>query len=134
MKILEMLFSATNSLEEGDGLQQEEREALIDLLLYCEFADNHLSLAEDKVLQDEAAQFSWDSVLDRDSYISSAVSRVRTARTNKLDEGFLKNATSRLQSSYAKATARSLMVKLFRSDGEVDVEKAVTETVLLYLQ
>lgn len=134
MKILEMLFSTTNSLEKGDGLQQEEREALIDLLLYCEFADNHLSLAEDKVLQDEAAQFNWDSGVDIDNYISSAISRVRTARTNKLEAGFLKNATSRLQSSYAKATARSLMVTLFRSDGEVDAEKVLAETVLLYLQ
>ncbi|MCW5200242.1 hypothetical protein VU07_00250, partial [Desulfobulbus sp. F4] len=81
MKILEMLFSATNSLEKGDGLQQEEREALIDFLLFCEFADNHLSLAEDKILQDEIGRFSWDAVIDIDIYISSAAGRARQAKT-----------------------------------------------------
>ena len=135
MSMVKTLFNTASAHEATDGLQQEEREALIDFLLFCEFADNHLSLAEDKILQEEIGRFSWDAVIDIDIYISSAAGRARQAKVNvKTEESFLKNAASRLQSSHAKTVAKTLMAKLFRSDGEADAEKALAETVLPYLQ
>lgn len=135
MKILEKLFGAnTNTPAQSDGLQQEEREALIDLLLYCKFADNHLSLAEETVLHQEITQFNWESEVDVDVYIDSATAKIRTANTAPhREKKLLEQVGQRLISAYAKETARALVAKLFQADGETEVEKAFAEKIAVYL-
>ncbi len=51
----------TDSTASSDGLVQNEREAIIDLLLLGIYQDNHLSLAEDQVFHTEVDAFQWES-------------------------------------------------------------------------
>lgn len=133
MKILEKLFGA-NTPAQSDGLQQEEREALIDLLLYCKFADNHLSLTEETVLHKEITLFQWESEVDVDVYIASATAKIRTANTAPhREKKLLEQVGQRLGSDYAKETARTLVAKLFQADGETEAEKAFAEKISVYL-
>lgn len=135
MKILEKLFGAKNNPEQGDGLQQEEREAIIDLLLYCKFIDNHLSLAEEKILQDETAQFNWESGIDADAYIAAATAKVRKSNTDsRIEKELLEHVGKRLESDYARETARTLVAKIFQSDGETYAEKDFAEKISCYLK
>ena len=135
MSILEQLFGTKNVPEKNDGLTQQEREALLDFLLYCKYVDNHLSLAEQSVIQGEVDQLNWESGNAVEIYMSTATERVRKARKNEtLEENFLKNVSERLESAYAKETAQKLMVKLFQSDGEIDdAEKTFAEKMSAYL-
>ncbi|XOF34093.1 MAG: hypothetical protein ACL93V_01985 [Candidatus Electrothrix sp. YB6] len=134
MSILEKIFGTKNAPEKNDGLTQQEREALLDLLLYCKYVDNHLSLAEESVIQGEIDQFNWESGIDVKIYMSTATERVRKARTNATLENFLKDVSERLESTYSKETAQKLMVKLFQSDGEIDdAEKTFAEKMSAYL-
>ena len=38
-----------------------QREAIVDLLNYCMYADNLVFLAEDRLITDTVAKFNWDS-------------------------------------------------------------------------
>jgi hypothetical protein len=56
----------------NDGLTQPQREAIVDLLNYCMYADDSVFLAEDRLIADTVAKFNWDpkvpfdqSMLDR---------------------------------------------------------------------
>src|SRR5262252_9184633 len=44
----------------NDGLIQPQREAIVDLLNYCMYADNLVMLAEDRLIADTVAKFNWD--------------------------------------------------------------------------
>ena len=44
----------------NDGLTQPQREAIVDLLNYCMYADNLIFLAEDRLITDTVAKFNWD--------------------------------------------------------------------------
>jgi hypothetical protein len=56
--LLKKLFR--RSEEKNDGLTQPQREAIVDLLNYCMYADNLVMLAEDRLIADTAATFNWD--------------------------------------------------------------------------
>ena len=45
----------------NDGLTQPQREAIVDLLNYCMYADNLVLLAEDRLITDTVKKFNWDS-------------------------------------------------------------------------
>ena len=42
----------------NDGLTQPQREAIVDLLNYCMYADNFVFLAEDRLIADTVAKFN----------------------------------------------------------------------------
>ena len=44
----------------NDCLTQPQREAIVDLLNYCMYADNLVMLAEDRLIADTVAKFNWD--------------------------------------------------------------------------
>lgn len=106
-----------------DGLEQKEREAILDLLLYCTYADNHLSLAEDKIIEQEIERFTWDSGTDIDIYINGATDRARRAISDRqARDGFLSQIRERLTSERAIERALSSMSSLFYADGETTEE------------
>ena len=57
--LLKKLFQ--NSEAPNNGLTQLQREAIVDLLNYCMYADNLLMLAEDRLITDTVKKFNWDS-------------------------------------------------------------------------
>ncbi|HEY0944631.1 MAG TPA: hypothetical protein VGD81_05165 [Opitutaceae bacterium] len=111
-----------------DGLTQPQREAIADLLYFCEFADNHIALAEDQVVDETIASLSWDPNISVESYEALSLGKVREAKADPsaADEFFV-SVRSRLNSPAARELALSVCKKLFLADG-AETEK---ETQLL---
>ena len=130
MSILKQLFGGSDNSETSDGFEQSEREGILDLLLLCIYADNHLSLAEDKVIKEQIDRFSWDSGTSLDLYIANATNNARKASNDDiLQEDFLRSISERLARPDARAKALKLMGDLFHSDGESDSERVFSAKV-----
>ncbi len=116
--ILKTLFKPTEA--PSDGLNQKQREAIIDLLLLCTYADNHLALSEDHVLKAEVDAFDWKSEQSVDTYVDGITPKVRRIRSEgESRRDFIRDIGNRLDSTSVKTKAYKLSKKLFKSDGEV---------------
>ncbi len=113
----------------SDGLNQKQREAIIDLLLLCMYADNHLALTEDHVLKAEVDAFDWKSEQSIEAYVDSITPKVRRIRSEgESRRDFISEIGNRLDSSSVKTKAFELSKRLFHSDGEVAETEAKFET------
>ncbi|MGE9297154.1 MAG: hypothetical protein ACQKBV_12790 [Puniceicoccales bacterium] len=114
----------------SDGLTQEQREAIVDLLVFGMYSDRTVSLAEDQLIQRRLEAMDWQAVETIDNYYDRAVTRVREV----LDSGqetrasFLVRIAERLGDMPTREKAFALCHQLFLSDGnESDDEKALEE-------
>jgi len=106
------------SEEPNDGLTQPQREAIVDLLNYCMYADNLVFLAEDRLIADTAAKFNWDSKVPFDQFEVRSVSNARNARESQVyRDQFLGSISDRLSTEAVKAQALDLCQELFLADG-----------------
>lgn len=112
--ILKRFFSGT---ENPDGLDQVQREATIDLLLLCMYADNDLDLNEERIINRVSQRYAWASETGLDDYIKAATARV-LGIMNSSDERatFMRGVSKRLGSREAKFNAVKLCKLLFYSD------------------
>src|SRR5207247_5810937 len=67
----------------NDGLTQPQREAIVDLLNYCMYADNLIFLAEDRVITDTVAKFNWDPKVPFDQFDVRSMDNARNAAENQ---------------------------------------------------
>src|SRR5215813_14740290 len=67
----------------NDGLSQPQREAIVDLLCYCMYADNLIMLAEDRLIADTVAKFNWESKVPFDQFAVRSIDNARNARENQ---------------------------------------------------
>src|SRR6184192_40033 len=67
----------------NDGLTQPQREAIVDLLNYCMYADNLIFLAEDRVITDTVAKFNWNPKVPFDQFDVRSIDNARNATENK---------------------------------------------------
>ena len=80
-----------------DGLNQPQREAIIDLLNYCMYADNFVFLAEDRFITDTVAKFNWDSKVPFDQFVLRSTDNARNARESQVyRDRFLDSIRDRL--------------------------------------
>lgn len=130
MEILKKLFKTEKDERKPEDLEQKEKEAIIDLLMLAIYADNHLSLAEDKILKEEFEKMRWVSVTGIDIYLAEATARARSALTSEVArKEFLEFIGERLTSRPARGKALDLLSKVFYSDGTTEKEKEFTEAV-----
>ncbi|HVU25576.1 MAG TPA: hypothetical protein VHE13_15715 [Opitutus sp.] len=116
--LFQKLFSHEHTSQ--DGLSQPQREAIVDLLFYCMFADNNVALKEDELIADTAEKFSWDPKVSYEAFAAQSLGRARAAKESPESRAdFLAAAATRLGSSAAKARAFALCRQLFQADGEV---------------
>src|SRR5437763_6647885 len=66
-----------------DGLTQPQREAIVDLLNYCMYADNLIFIAEDRLITDTVAKFHWDPKVPFDQFDVRSIDNARNGRENK---------------------------------------------------
>jgi hypothetical protein len=120
----------------NDGLTQPQREAIVDLLNYCMYADDLVFLAEDRVITDTAAKFNWDSKLSFDQFEVRSVSNARNARESQVyRDQFLASINDRLGTAAVKAQALDLCQELFLADGaRSDEEDAVLQNLKQLLE
>jgi hypothetical protein len=110
----------------NDGLTQPQREAIVDLLNYCMYADNLVFLAEDRVITDTVAKFNWDSKVPFDQFDMRSVSNARNARESQVyRDQFLASIKDRLDTGPVKGKALDLCQELFLADGARSDEEDV---------
>jgi hypothetical protein len=101
-----------------DGLTQPQREAIVDLLCYCMYADNSVMLAEDRLITDTVAKFNWESKVPFDQFAVRSIDSARNARESQVHrDKFLASIRDRLDTAVVKAQALGLCQELFLADG-----------------
>jgi hypothetical protein len=114
-----------------DGLTQPQREAIVDLLCYCMYADNLVMLAEDRLITDTVAKFNWDPKIPFDQFAVRSINNARNARESQVHrEKFLGSIRDRLDTAAVKGKALDLCQELFLADGvRSDEEDAVLQNL-----
>jgi hypothetical protein len=101
-----------------DGLTQPQREAIIDLMNYCMYADNLVMLAEDRLITDTVAKFNWESKVPFDQFVLRSTGNARNARESQVyRDRFLASIRDRLGTVAVKEKALGLCQELFVADG-----------------
>ena len=121
----------------NDGLTQPQREAIVDLLNYCMYADNLVMLAEDRLIADTVAKFNWDPKAVRfDQFDARSVGNARNARESQVyRDQFLGSIRDRLDTPAAKGQALDLVQELFLADGaRSEEEDAVLQNLKQLLE
>src|SRR5262245_49224899 len=112
-----------------DSLTQPQREAIVDLLNYCMYADNLVFIAEDRLITDTVAKFNWDSKVPFDQFDVRSIGNARNARESQVyRDQFLDSIRDRLGTAAVKGKALGLCQELFVADGaRFDEEDAVLQ-------
>jgi uncharacterized tellurite resistance protein B-like protein len=121
--LLRKLFG--KSEEAKDGLTQPQREAIVDLLNYCMYADNLVMLAEDRMIADVVAKFDWDpKAVPFDQFDARSVGNARNAKESQVyREKFLTSIKDRLDTPTVRMKALDLCQELFLADGAQSEEE-----------
>src|SRR4029077_17291697 len=97
-----------------DGLTQPQREAIVDLLNYCMYADNFVFLAEDRLIADTVAKFNCDPKIPFDQFDVRSIGNARDAREHQgYRDRFLAAIRDRLDTAAVKGQALDLCQELF---------------------
>ena len=120
----------------NDGLTQPQREAIVDLLNYCMYADNLVMLAEDRLIADTVAKFNWDPKAPFDQFDARSVGNARNARESQVyRDQFLDSIRDRLDTPAVKEQALDLCQELFLADGaRSDEEDAMFQNLRTLLE
>jgi len=127
--LLKKLFHKSEA--PNDGLTQPQREAIVDLLNYCMYADNLVMLAEDRLIADTVARFNWDPKIPFDQFDARSVGNARNARESQVyRDQFLASIKDRLDTAAVRGKALDLCQELFLADGaQSDEEDEVLQNL-----
>ena len=119
-----------------DGLTQPQREAIVDLLNYCMYADNLVFLAEDRLITDTVAKFNWDPKIPFDQFDVRSIDNARNATESQVyRDQFLASIRDRLGTAAVKGQALDLCQELFVADGaRSEEEDAVLQNLRKLLE
>jgi len=119
-----------------DNLTQPQREAIVDLLNYCMYADDLVFLAEDRLIADTVAKFNWDPKIPFDQFDARSIGNARNARESQVyRDQFLASIRDRLGTAAVKGKALALCQELFVADGaRSDEEEAVFQNLRQLLE
>jgi hypothetical protein len=128
-RLIKKLFHKSEAPK--DGLTQPQREAIVDLLNYCMYADNLVFLAEDRLIADTVAKFNWDPKIPFDQFDARSINNARNARESQVyRDQFLASINDRLGTAAVKGQALDLCQELFVADGaRSDEEDAVLQNL-----
>lgn len=105
-------------------MTQDSRQVLIELLFLSLYMDNHLSLAEDEVLNDALDSLGWDSDIPREKFIFRAFSTARDAITSlEKTQAFFDSRTAIIIRDGSQADSLTWLSKVLGSDGLTATEK-----------
>ncbi|MFO1450022.1 MAG: hypothetical protein U1F61_17825 [Opitutaceae bacterium] len=105
------------SSHSDDGLTQSEREAIVDVLHYCMFADKHIATTEDDLIEAAARTFNWDPKVSYEYYEGKSTGMVRAALADAYSRvTFLTDLNARL-GNQAKLIALQLAERVINADG-----------------
>ncbi len=103
-----------------DDAAQQEREALVDLLVWTMFVDRHVARAERSYLAEQGRGLKWEGVYELDLYIDASTRRVRDALGSETAEAaYLEHIVARLGDEQARARALEACQALAEADGDL---------------
>lgn len=101
-----------------DGLTQEQREAIVDVLHFCMFADNFIALSESQFIASEVETLNWDPKISFEYYQGKSIGAVRAALANvDARKKFVESVKQRLHTDQVRGMAFDLCQKLLVADG-----------------
>ncbi len=125
------LFHKTHIPGVTDGLNQEQREAIVDILNYAMFSDNNIALSEDKFIADTESKMTWAPHIDFDIYEEQSIGFVRRAKDDRsYRPEFFDSVKRRLGDANTKEKALDLCLQLFAVDGPLTMQE--TEALKTY--
>ncbi|ESA33850.1 hypothetical protein N836_19640 [Leptolyngbya sp. Heron Island J] len=105
------------------GVNQVQREAMVDLYLLGMYSDAKLSVDEQDFLDEEFDKLSWESGISLSSYLQRAIPKVRSATADAQElESFLQDIAQRLGDGDCKQTAIDTLQELLAADGVAQPE------------
>ena len=122
IEFLKKLFSKENapSTSETDGLDQAQREAIIDLLLIATYSDDYVDVNETRILDKTIERFNWNSDTPIDDYVQSVEARVKEARSSQSSTSeLLGDISDRLRTQEGRYRALNLCNVLLYSDTDL---------------
>lgn len=97
---------------------QPEREAIVDLLHLCIYADAHIGGKESDYVAKVVTAIGWDTKLSFSGYEPRSIASARAARSDATTlKDFLSRAAARLESKEARRFAVSKCADLAAEDG-----------------
>ena len=125
----------TPTAQPSDGLTQAAREAIVDLLHFGVYADNTITLAEDKMVEDTARSLHWDAKISFDYYEGKSIGEVRRVRKDeKACAEFFQTIRERLPRAEDRQLALKLVQRLYAVDGTTEGENATLPMIRRELQ
>ena len=122
MELLKKLFlpATFSRRQEPDGLTQDQREAMIDLLLLATYSDEFVDANEDRVLGRVTERFNWDRNLSVEEYINASTTQAKEAHTSEESiDAFIRDIGSRLDNKEQRYEALRLCNILLFSDADL---------------
>jgi hypothetical protein len=117
---------------QNDGFTQTEREAIVDLLHFCMYADKHIAISEDDMIEKVARTMNWDPKISYEYYEGKSTGTARAALADEdARSKFMKDLHDRLKSKESRSFALKVADDLMKVDGE---KKQVEFDVLLELK
>jgi uncharacterized tellurite resistance protein B-like protein len=115
-----LFSSSSTATEPHDGLNQTEREAILDLLYFCMCADQELHPAENAAIVDAVMKFDWESGVEYDNFAAKSLARAQKAvATPQTRRAALNQIGKRLVSTETKSRALATCKRVFQADGDV---------------
>ena len=117
-------LSLTLSEIAKQDLTQNEREAIIELMMMTMYSDKNLKLAEDEIIQKYVSNIKWESPLSVDFYFGKVTPKIRTALQDKEKmNAFLIDINNRLESEAVKTQVLQLCNDLAIADADFSSEE-----------
>lgn len=113
---LRQFFSGSSAEEAA----QQQREALVDLLLWMMYVDKRLDLSERELIDAEMDQLPWTAVMPLDQYIRTSLVRARAAISEEyMARKYLGEIKDRLATPEMRQEAFTLCKRLAEVDGDL---------------
>lgn len=105
-------------------MNQNSREAIIELLFLSLYMDDHLSLAEDEVLTEALDTLGWESGSPRESFIFRAFGSSREAFTSlEKTQAFFAERADTIKRHGNEGAALTWLTRVLAADGLTSTEK-----------
>ncbi|MEM9926811.1 MAG: TerB family tellurite resistance protein [Cyanobacteria bacterium P01_D01_bin.50] len=103
---------------------QNEREAIIELMMMTMYSDKNIKLAEEEVINEYASNIKWESPLSLEFYLGKVTAKIRTALENKeKTTAFLEEVNARIENEAVKSQVLKLCNDVAMADSEFSVEE-----------
>ena len=105
-------------------MTQDSRKAIINLLFLSLYADDHLSLAEDTVLDEALESLGWESEKPRERFIFSAFASARQAHGDaEKAEAHFTSCAAIIKADGSEGEALTWLSRILAADGLTATEK-----------